>query len=336
MYTKYNLPIKWSKVVNPTTTDVTVIGINMCGTTVRCDNSKLTQLISATLKIIHIGVVSGYELSRIIGSWTWCLMVRRPALSILRSVYRYIECAGKNNFVLWNSVHLELTMLISISPLLVSDLSTEFLPKLFATDASSVGGGVVTTNANNSHISRLWPIARNITHCKLLKSEKWGSPNFIPSGMFVYRPPLYEVKPKVTIIQPAIKLIPKYNTPVSFNNILQKCYWQTLISHKWNNTSEHINVLESRSLSLLVRWLLSSPKWLNSRTFVLLDSAVLFYSVFKGRSSSSLFPIIRQISSMLLASKISLLPVWIPSEWNPADKPSRCFSGGKVIKHPPL
>lgn len=86
----------------------------------------------------------------------------------------------------------------------------------------------------------------------------------------------------------------------------------------------------------MIRWLLSSPKYLNSRTFVLLDSAVLFYSIFKGRSSSSLFPIIRQISSMLLASNISLLPVWIPSKWNPADKPSRIFSNGNIIKYPPL
>ena len=60
--------------------------------------------------------------------------------------------------------------------------------------------------------------------------------------------------------------------------------------------------------------------------YLLLDSTVAFFSIWKGRSSSPrLLLILRKISSLLLASSISLLPGWVPSAVNPADEPSRIF-----------
>jgi hypothetical protein len=58
------------------------------------------------------------------------------------------------------------------------------------------------------------------------------------------------------------------------------------------------------------------------------DSTVAFFSLWKGRSSSApLLLILRQIAALLLASGLSLCVGWLPSEINPADKPSRlCVS----------
>ena len=57
---------------------------------------------------------------------------------------------------------------------------------------------------------------------------------------------------------------------------------------------------------------------------LLVDSAVVYYILRKGRSSSShLLSVYRRLSSLLLASGLSVTPIWVPSAANPADAPSR-------------
>jgi hypothetical protein len=98
---------------------------------------------------------------------------------------------------------------------------------------------------------------------------------------------------------------------------------RTLIAKVWTE-QEHINALELRAALLAVHWVLSYPSSLNSRVYLLLDSTVAFFSLWKGRSSSpSLLLVLRKISALLLAGGLSLLPGWVPSAVNPADGPSR-------------
>jgi hypothetical protein len=109
----------------------------------------------------------------------------------------------------------------------------------------------------------------------------------------------------------------------AFYEDVQSAPWRTLISKEWKD-EEHINTLELRAALLAVHWVLSYPSSLNSRVYLLLDSTVSFFSLWKGRSSSpSLLLVLRKISSLLLASGLSLLPGWLPSAVNPADGPSR-------------
>jgi hypothetical protein len=99
--------------------------------------------------------------------------------------------------------------------------------------------------------------------------------------------------------------------------------WRTIASKAWLGP-EHINALELRAALIAVHWALSYPSALCSRVYLLLDSAVAFFSLWKGRSSSpSLLLVLRKISALLLAGGLSLLPGWVPSAVNPADAPSR-------------
>jgi hypothetical protein len=99
--------------------------------------------------------------------------------------------------------------------------------------------------------------------------------------------------------------------------------WRTLISKPWSGL-EHINALELRAVLLAVHWLLSYPTSLCRRVYLLVDSTVTFFTLWKGRSSSPhLLLILRKINALLLAGSITLLPGWLPSEVNPADAPSR-------------
>ena len=59
------------------------------------DTKDALQLMSQTLSILRQRVCTGEALAPLVGSWTWCLMLRRPGLSILRHTYRFVEVAGR-------------------------------------------------------------------------------------------------------------------------------------------------------------------------------------------------------------------------------------------------
>ena len=86
----------------------------------------------------------------------------------------------------------------------------------------------------------------------------------------------------------------------------------------------HINVEEAKALLSYVRWLLRSGERAGHRVIVLLDSKVVVGAVAKGRSSSwPLNQVIRGLAAMCFAGGLRLNLVFIPTEHNPSDHPSR-------------
>ena len=106
---------------------------------------------------------------------------------------------------------------------------------------------------------------------------------------------------------------------------LQSDYlWSKIVSFRWRHVNEHINALELRAAILAVRWALSRPLTVNTRTMLIVDSAVVYYTMRKGRSSSPrLLAVYRRFAALLLASGLLIVPVWVPSAANPADGASR-------------
>jgi len=144
--THFGLPIKQSKHQAPTSGSVRVLGLEVNGTLgtiglARCD---MRSLVHTTLSIIRHGFVSGHELSRIVGKWTWAILPIRPMLSIFSAVYKYIEKVNYRRGVLWPSVIRELELLTILAPLAWSSLKVPWCSHVIATDASSVGMGVVS------------------------------------------------------------------------------------------------------------------------------------------------------------------------------------------------
>ena len=87
---------------------------------------------------------------------------------------------------------------------------------------------------------------------------------------------------------------------------------------------EHINVEEAKALLWYIRWLLRSGTRFGHRVVVLLDSRVVIGAVAKGRSSSTrLNRVIKQIAALCFVGGLVLHLVFIPTEHNPADHPSR-------------
>lgn len=278
---------------------------------VRMDGVQLTLSIAAddrlklarsTLLILRARHVTGKQLSQLIGSWTWCMLLRRSSLCVLQHTYRYIAVAGDRTFVLWPSVRRELECMLGLLPLLSTNMASKFFRLAYASDASEFAGGVVASPLTPSLTNALYPLSSS-PHFNLLPLHRLHDSS-APAMPIEF---LDHVDSLINDLKP--RMDPKH--------------WSVLIASRWR-AAQHINVLELHAVLLALRHALSSPTSISTRLFMLVDSAVAYYTLWKGRSSSpALLPVLRQINSHLLVTGATLQPCWIPSKWNPADDPSR-------------
>lgn len=336
-YRNAGFVVKPSKVVEPTSDPVKVIGFMVASGTVKTSSHNIQHrtlqhettislapdaclnLIHSTLALLRRGEVTGIGLAHIIGRWTWCMLLRRPSLATLQHSYRFIEVAKRRRLSLWPSVRSELWMLLGLLPLLHARLDVPVYPHVIASDASELGAGVVCTTMTpelkqhiwsrcSSRTASLLQIHLNAAHMKGtlddMLDELDGDESF---NRFVSSDAVREVASECADFYSAIASAPH----------------RTIVSHRWR-AAEHINVLELRAVLLALHWLLSYPSSHFSRVYLLVDSTVSLFSLWKGRSSSPrLLLILRKINVLLLAGGISLLAGWLPSARNPADRPSR-------------
>eukprot|EP00438_Fugacium_kawagutii_P008177 Skav214671 [mRNA] locus=scaffold923:459186:464944:+ [translate_table: standard] len=100
--------------------------------------------------------------------------------------------------------------------------------------------------------------------------------------------------------------------------------WKVLLSYKWKQGGQHINVLETTAALDLARRLARDPKCHGQRSILLVDNMVSLSVLAKGRSSArSLHAPLRRLAAVLLAADLRFYYGWVKSGWNPADGPSR-------------
>ena len=86
----------------------------------------------------------------------------------------------------------------------------------------------------------------------------------------------------------------------------------------------HPGLLEAHAIRLALEWVSRSVGRLGRRVVLLVDAKAVLGAVAKGRSSSqTLKRIIARISALCLATNTTLHLLYVPSEHNPADAPSR-------------
>jgi len=82
--------------------------------------------------------------------------------------------------------------------------------------------------------------------------------------------------------------------------------------------------MEAHAVLLMVQWLLRSASRFSSRAVVGIDATAVLAAMLKGRTSApSLRRSVRAVAAHCLGGDLLLLPLWVPSRFNPADKPSR-------------
>ncbi len=87
---------------------------------------------------------------------------------------------------------------------------------------------------------------------------------------------------------------------------------------------EHAGVMELKGVLLTLRWLMRSSARHGKRLVMLVDAKAALCAVAKGRTNAPSFHrTLCSIDALLLATNTLLRPVYVPSEDNPADAPSR-------------
>ncbi|CAE7368797.1 unnamed protein product [Symbiodinium pilosum] len=78
---------------------------------------------------------------KVVGHFTFAMMVRRECLSVFNAVYMYVRL-DKPSGSLWRAAHHEILQASSILPMICASLDLPWSPTVIATDSSEVGYGV--------------------------------------------------------------------------------------------------------------------------------------------------------------------------------------------------
>jgi hypothetical protein len=317
-YAAAGFVVKDSKVVWPTSAPIKVIGFDICGrdASIRLPMDSLHSLIGVTKAVLQASTISGNQLAHVVGRWTWVMMLRRSTLSVLQQCYRFCREAQQSQFNVWPSVRRELAMLLTLLPLMEADLSKPFFHRAMASDASTLAAGVVSAPLSSDMHARMWPLCSSRMHATLQVQVNREVKDAMQGWDGNGSPPHVYLPPSLTDTSSLDRF-------QSFYSDVQSTRWRTIVSKAWAG-DEHINALELRAALLAAHWALSYPSALTSRVYLLLDSTVAFFALWKGRSSSpKLLLVLRKLTALLLAGGLSLLPGWVPSEVMPADAASR-------------
>ncbi len=114
----------------------------------------------------------------LLGGWTSILMYRRPMMSILQHSFNLvpsneIEQGHAKLVPLPRTVASELVLLSVLAPLIKTDISAPYASELFATDASSTRGAVVSTEVNRDTYEALFRCCKSKgSYTRLLSNEE--------------------------------------------------------------------------------------------------------------------------------------------------------------------
>jgi len=257
-------------------------------------SNKLVPLFAGFLDLLAKGSSSPRALNRSLGVEQWFCLLNRPMFSVFDSVYEFVRKEPEDKIEkLSMPVMTEVAVATFLMPLLGADLGREFLPLLTACDASpSYGFGVVYK-----------PCSPELAEAVGSLAERRGDyVQFYPDPQ---APP-----PKDRLGTPHKLPLHQKDFHVA---ISAKAKWKV-----------HSGRLEAHGLLLDLKWLLRSPSNFHHRLPVLIDAKAVLGAAAKGRTSApGVRGTIRHIAALLLGTNSLLRLVYVPSEHNPADKPSR-------------
>ncbi len=231
-----------------------------------------------------------------LGLAQWFCILSRPHFGCFNQVYRFARVEPTD--VIRDvpvAVLRELSLFCVLAPLIWADLSRVWEPELFATDAApEYGMGVSWRRCDLATVQRLGT-----------KAEKRG--DFVRLN-------------KDGLIDVGAEK-PRPGSPVHFP--LHFASFAPVLSLK-ARYPEHSSSLELRGVLLGLRWALRSQRRFGRRLLFLIDAKAALAAVAKGRSGAWRFrrPL-GAINALLLATDTLFRPLYIPSEDNPVDLPSR-------------
>lgn len=263
---------------------------------------KLKQIEALTHALVLEGKASKKALQKLLGLYVHPFMHRRELMSLFHHSYLYIENLPEKGLSRMPAyVGDELITAMMMLPLAECNIRAPVSVQVSATDASSQMGGRASTITSPALAKTLYRFSEcRGEHVRM----DWESHGLEPP----------------TTMQPA---------PIALVDVMQHHCWTASQSLKFSK-KEHINILELEMVKQEIKARANSGKSC-SRIVNLCDSRVVVGAFGKGRSSSkSLNHKLRSCVPWLLVADLHLVNLWVPTDKNPADYPSR----GKPIPKP--
>jgi hypothetical protein len=247
----------------------------------------------------------------IVGNITWPALIARPILAILHAVYKFAESGDKLVRAMGRDCKEELLLCLMLMPLLEADLTLDWSDFIAATDASETGFGGVHRQTTKDEVEKLAQL-----------SERRGD--------YITLDDRHDVGDLIRNIRLG-KAKRRQGQPHRLG--LVEDDFKTHLAGRWKRLGGHINAYECEALLLHLKWLGRNVRHLAKKHVVFVDSKVTLHCVVRGRSSArALAAVLRRVGAYLLALGIRLHLIWFPSEFNPADRPSRKFDA--IIQEP--
>ena len=249
---------------------------------------------------------------KIIGHFTFAMLIRRETLSVFSHVYRYCR-SDRPNPAIWALAKKELMQASSLLPLMSSSMSGVWDTTVSATDSSDVGYGVC-----ERHLPAP-AVARTARTCEAWRYKVAGAIKARENALGLVdsgeRLPHYLQDECARVCSSQFEEVQPF--------ILDSTAWHTVFSGRWHY-EENILRTEGRACISGVRHKLRSLRSCGRRHLLLVDNLSLALALTKGRGSSYIANrSCQQLCALSLASDCKFFVRWIPSERNCADKPSR-------------
>jgi len=277
-------------------TDTVALGCHLSNDPawVEPDLSKLVTLLLGIAGFTSATATTARTVGGLLGSAGWFAQLTQWHYSVFVRAYDLarhddldaevtVAAAARDEFAVY----------AALAPLLVADLSRPYLPLLTCSDASpSYGYGVSVRSVSAELAEELGSLSEHrgeyLTFTDFFDTvggqRRCGVPVRLPFSM------------------------------ESFTDVLS--IKAAVLSHSGS--------MEAHAVLLMIQWILRSASRFSSRAVVGIDATAVLAAMLKGRTSApSLRRPVRAVAAHCLGGDLLLLPLWVPSRFNPADKPSR-------------
>jgi hypothetical protein len=232
------------------------------------------------------------QLASLTGLAQWYCLLNRPLLSLLCEVYVFQRQLPDNvPVVLPKGVKTELRLFACLAAYTEVDLTRCWDENLYASDASpAYGFGLSAARLGQTAVQRLAAKAQRTGCCVRMHGEEGIE---LPRSGAELRLPI------------------------------SRTSFRTLLSIKAGRVA-HSGEMEATGVTLMLRWITRSVERHNRRCCLLVDAQAVLGALAKGRSSAGTLQYnVRRVGALCVATNILARYVYIPSESNPADAPSR-------------
>ncbi|CAE7543518.1 unnamed protein product [Symbiodinium sp. CCMP2592] len=256
--------------------------------------SKLCACICRTLDLLTEEIASPVGLNSSLGVWEWFALLQRGFFSIYDAVYAFVRREPPTEKInVPPAVLNEMLVTLLLAPLLTTQLDRQPLPQLVAADAApEFGFGVAVCGCTQAEAATVCRLAERRGDYVRLTAEE-GDDAYV-SRLGKPRQLRYTQRNFKTVIS-------------------EQARWMA-----------HSGVLEAHAFLLALKWICRHAKKHGHKVPFLIDAKVVVGAITKGRSSArSLRTCLRSAAAHVMAANLLPRLIYIPSESNPADRPSR-------------